>query len=148
MAGTIILKTKDICEALSIGRHQLRIWTDTLPPYNKQQTTARSARRYDSADLLFFAVVKHLEDTFTLSPQAISRFSSELNRAIRQPQGLTTHSYLFISAEKNECKRLENSITPQEGIIVDVKSAQMLVCKFLGISVQQPELQLGLVKVR
>ncbi|MFC1750512.1 MerR family transcriptional regulator [Pseudomonadota bacterium] len=148
MVGTVVLKTKDICEALSIGRHQLRIWTDILSPYNKQQTKARSARHYTPADLLFFAVINHLEDTFGLTPQVISRFSNELSSCIREPQSLVIDTFFFINVEKNVCERLDNRVSAKEGIIVDIKPAQMLVCEFLGLSVQQPQFQFGLVKVK
>ena len=148
MASTVTLKTKDLCEALSIGRHQLRVWTDMLPPYSVQKTKARSARCYDPADLLFFAVIKHIDDVFGLTLQSMARFSNELYFCIREPQSLTGQSYIFISVADDKCERLSINMSSREGIIVDIQSAQLRVCQFLGLSPQQSQLQLGLVKVK
>ncbi len=148
MKSTVTLKTKDLCEALSIGRHQLRIWTDTLAPYSAQTTKARSARCYDPADLLFFAVIKHIDDIFGLAVQSMARFSNDLYVCIREPQSLTIQPYIFINIVNNQCERLDLNMSSREGIIVDIQPAQLRVCQFLGLSPQQSQLQLGLVKVK
>ncbi len=145
MADTITLKTKDICEALKIGRHQLRAWTDSLAPYCHRKTKERSACRYDSADLLYFAVVKHITEKFGLSLSFISQFSDALYSCIREPQSLTSQPYIFIS--DNGCAKLNIDKVHQEGIVVDLQPAQALVYQFLGLSTQQTQLQLGLMEV-
>jgi len=148
MANTITLKTKDLCEALGVGRHQLRAWTDTLPPYSEQKTKARSARRYEPADLLFFSVIKHISEVFGLTPNAMARFSNELYVCVREPQSLTNETLFFISVTDNKCERLNMNMVSREGFIVDIQPAYSLACQFLGLSPQQSQLQLGLVKVK
>ncbi|HHJ20830.1 MAG TPA: hypothetical protein ENJ84_13555 [Gammaproteobacteria bacterium] len=147
MADKITIKTKDICDTLNIGRHQLRAWTDTLAPYCNRKTKERSAFRYDSADLLYFALVKHIIENFGLSLPFIARFSEALYSCVREPQSLTHPSFLFISEQCNSCERLSLDKIDREGFIIDVNPAQTLVYQFLGLSTQQTQLQLGLVKV-
>ncbi|MGB1800378.1 MAG: MerR family transcriptional regulator [Gammaproteobacteria bacterium] len=148
MANTITLKTKDLCEALSIERHQLRAWTDTLPPYCEQKTKARSARKYQPVDLLFFSVIKHMSEMFCLTPTAIAKFSDELYTCIKEPQILTGETLLFISPENGKCERLDKNRVSREGFIVNIQPAYSLMCEFLGLLPQQSALQLGLVKVK
>ncbi|PCJ99984.1 MAG: hypothetical protein COA45_03995 [Zetaproteobacteria bacterium] len=147
MPDRITLKTKDICEALEIGRHQLRAWTDTLPPYCYRKTKERSAYRYDSVDLVYFAVIKHIINNFGLSLSYIGGFSDALYSCIREPQSLTSHSFIFISEQGRKCGRLNPDGVNVEGLIVDLQPAQTLVYQFLGLPSQQTQLQLGLVKV-
>ncbi len=147
MTGIITLKTKDICGALSVGRHQLRAWTNDLLPYRLQQTKERSARRFQPADLLFFAVIKHLTEEFGLSLSFIERFSAELYECIREPHSLIAENFLFISNSGYKCEKLDKDNVVGEGIVVDIHLAQDVVCRFLGLSTRQTQLQLGLVKV-
>ena len=148
MSGKLTLKTKDICEALDIGRHQLRAWTDAFAPYSEQATKARSARQYDPADLLFFAVIKHIDDHIGLTLQSVSQFSNELYVVLREPQSLFAAPFIFIDVERNQCERVNQKEISREGIMVNLQPAQELVCQFLGLPIQQPQLQLGLVKVK
>lgn len=147
MADKITLKTKDICDALAIGRHQLRTWTGTLPPYCRRTTKARSAFRYDSADLLYFALIKHLTENFGLSLSFVARFSEALYSCVRVPQSLTLHPFIFIGDQGSTCIRSNLDNIDREGFIVNLQPAQTLVYQFLGLSPQQTQLQLGLMKV-
>ncbi len=143
----ITIKTKDICDALNIGRHQLRAWTNTLAPFCNRETKARSAYRYDSADLLYFALIKHITENFGLSLPFISRFSEKLYSCIREPRSLARPPFLFISEQGNCCEQLSLEKIDREGFIIDVTLAQTLVYQFLGLSPQQAQLPLGLVEV-
>jgi len=147
MADTVSLKTKDICDALKIGRHQLRVWADTLPPYCQRETKERSARRYDPADLLYFAVIQYITNNFYLSLPFITRFSEELYSCIREPQSLTANPFIFISSKGEACTRLNIDQVNQEGIVVNLQPAQTLVYQFLGLSPQQAQLPLDLMEV-
>tara|TARA_R110001592_G_scaffold319724_4_gene597508 strand:- start:3846 stop:4292 length:447 start_codon:yes stop_codon:yes gene_type:complete len=147
MASGIKIKTKDICDALGVGRHQLRSWTDTLAPYCDRETKERSASRYDSGDLLFFAAIQHISETFGVSLSYMARFSESLYSCIREPKGLTDTPFVFISDKSHKCERLRSSKVDQEGVLVDLQIAQNLVYQYLGLSTQQTQLQLGLVKV-
>jgi hypothetical protein len=147
MADKITIKTKDICDALNIGRHQLRSWTDALAPYSYRQTKERSAFKYDSADLLYFALVKHIIENFGLSLPFVARFSEALYSCVREPQSLTQPQFLFISEQGTSCVRASFDKIDREGFLVDINPAQTVVHQFFGLSAQQTQLQLGLVKV-
>ncbi|ODS23667.1 hypothetical protein AB835_07635 [Candidatus Endobugula sertula] len=147
MTDKITLKTKDICDALDIGRHQLRAWTDGLEPYCLRETRERSACRYDSADLLYFAVIKHIVDNCGLTLPFVAKFSQQLYLCIREPNSLTSSPFLFITNKGNSCKRLNLDKVTQEGTIIDLQPANILVYQFLGLSSQQGQLPLGLREV-
>lgn len=147
MAEQITLKTKDICEALNIGRHQLRTWVDNLPPYANHPKAERSASRYTPADLLNFAVIKHLTEQYALSLPFLSKCSESLYSCIREPQSLTSGRFVFITAHGTSHFTIALDRVLQEGIVVDLRPPQALVYQYLGISPQQAQLQLGLVKV-
>ncbi|TQV85740.1 hypothetical protein FKG94_02545 [Exilibacterium tricleocarpae] len=148
MSQGIKITTKDICTALDIGRHQIRTWAETLAPYSSRATRERSANRYDSGDLLFFAVVKYLHESLGVSIPFISGFSESLYACVREPQDPGSTPFIFISAENRKCIRLVPEEVSQQGIVVDLQPAQAQVYKFLGISTQQQaQLQLGLIKV-
>ena len=149
MAEGIKITTKDICTALELGRHQLRSWTETLAPYSQRETKERSASRYDFGDLLFFAVVKHIHDSFGISIQFIAGLSESLYTCVREPQDPDLSPFVFISVNANRCVRVIPEEISQEGIVVDLQPAQAQIYKYLGISTQQQaQLQLGLVKVK
>jgi len=147
MADTVTLKSKDICDALNIGRHQLRAWADILPPYCERETKERSARRYDSADLLYFAVIQYISNNFCLPLPYISLFSEELYTCIREPQSLTTNPFVLISNKGKSCTRLSHDKVNQEGIIINLQPAQILVYQFLELSPQQTQLPFSLMDV-
>lgn len=147
MADRITLKTKDICDALGIGRHQLRVWVETLPPYSSRAKKERSACRYEPADLLYFAAVKCLTEKFFLPIGFISKFSEKLYLCIREPESLTTHPFIFITNYGESCSRISLTNISQEGIVFDLQPAQSLIYEFLGLSNPQVQLNLGLLKV-
>ncbi|MCU7940859.1 MAG: hypothetical protein KZQ74_01405 [gamma proteobacterium symbiont of Bathyaustriella thionipta] len=147
MADHITLKTKDICEALEVGRHQLRSWVDNLAPYSNRTKKERSACKYDSSDLLYFSVVKHMIEKFSLPLSFIAGFSEALYFCIREPQSLTSHPFIFITDQGESCTRITLDKVSQEGIVVDLQPAQLHIYQFLGLSTQQTQLQLGLMGV-
>jgi len=149
MADQIIFKSKDICDALELKRHKLRLWVSKLAPYCHREKKERSAAKYDSADLLYFSVVKHLTEGFHLPLSFISDFSESLYVCIREPQSLSSDKFIFIckSDEGRHCVNVTLDEIPAEGIVVNLRSAQERVYHFLGLSPQQTQLQLGLMEV-
>lgn len=148
MAQSMKIKTKDICEALDIGRHQLRGWTEQLAPYCHRETRERSANHYDFGDLLFFAVVKHINESLGISISFIAKFSESLYTCVREPQDLTSTNIVFINTRDNSCQKVDTRGLMQEGIVINIQPAQLQACEYLGLSAQQQtQLQLGLMKV-
>jgi len=147
MTAQIVLKTKDICNALEIGRHQLRAWVDHLPPYSQRAKKERSACKYDPADLLYFAVIKYVTKKYSLPISFLSKFSHSLYSCIREPQSLTLYPFIFINGQGTSCSRIALDRISQEGIIIDLQPSQSVVYQYLGISSQQAQLQFGLGKV-
>lgn len=139
----ITLKTKDICEALGIKKHQLRSWTESLEPFSSMSTNERSARKYDTGDLLFFAVVFQLERNFGLSLKSIMKFSLSLYETLHAPKKVEQRRNIFVDIEKSDCKWLNGSMSPRQGIVFDTTEAEAVVCKFLGVTPSQSNLQFG-----
>lgn len=142
-------KTKDICYALSIRKHHLRVWTDTLEPYCSQPTTERYARRYDLGDLLFFALVRHLEVRFGISIQSIRQFSSSLYTVLRAPKSFEELDKIFIDFGTYKCTVIGKLVTYQTepGIVVSTQEAKQNLCNYFGLIPSQTTSQLGLALV-
>jgi len=143
----IVLKTKDICAALNIKRHQLRAWTDVLPPYCNQHTQERSARKFDTGDLMFFATIKHIEDKFGITIPVLSDMSKSIYDTIRNPRVMSNQELIFIDIESKKCIFADTLEQKAEGLLIDTTHAKNLVCGFLGLMPTQSELHLGLARV-
>lgn len=148
MATGIAIKAKDICDALDVKRHQLRLWTESFEPYCSRKTKERSANRYDFGDLLFFAVVQHIQSQLGVSNSHIANFSHSLYICLREPQQLVSSPFVFINMNDGRCLKQDQNKFDEEGLFVDLKPAQAKVYEFLGLPIpHQAQLQLGLVKV-
>jgi hypothetical protein len=143
----IVLKTKDICEALKIKRHQLRAWTEALQPYCNQSTQERSARKFDTGDLLFFAVIQYVERKFGISISVLSEASQSLNDLIRSPRIMNDKEVIFLDIESKRYLMADTVEQGVEGIYIDSSKAKKLVCNFLGVIPNQSQFYLGLAKV-
>lgn len=143
----IVLKTKDICEALNIKRHHLRAWTDTLKPYCNQSTQERSARKFDTGDLLFFAVIQHIESKFGVSTLALSDVSQCIHDTIRSPRIMNTHELIFLDIDSKKCLIADRLNMGVEGLLINIAPAKNVVCEFLGVMPTQSQLHLGLARV-
>jgi hypothetical protein len=141
------LKTKDICAALGIKRHHLRTWTDALQPYCVQCTQERSARKFDTGDLLFFATIKHIEDKFGIPVPALSEISKSIYDTIRSPRIMSNQELIYLDFESSSCDFADSLEQKTEGLLIDTTSAKNLVCGFLGLIPTQSELHLGLARV-
>jgi hypothetical protein len=139
----ITLKTKDICEALGIKKHQLRACTDLLEPFSSMGTNERSARKYDTGDLLFFAVVFQLESEFGLSIRSMSKYSRSLYETLRSPKNLGKIDRIFVDIESNACSWAEERLLVEQGIVFDPSKAERVVCEYLGVMPSQSNLQFG-----
>jgi hypothetical protein len=142
-----VLKTKDICEALDLKRHQLRAWTDALAPYSKQTTHARSARRFDTGDLLFFATVQHIEKKFGLSISVFAKLSQCIYDTVRSPRTINDHERIFLDINSQRCFITDTLDDNAEGILIDIAPVKKLVSGFLGLTPTQEQMHFGLAKV-
>ncbi len=61
MPKTITFTTKDVCEALGVAKHHLRIWTEKLEPFSNAAIKERSARKFTLGDMNYLAIVNHIE---------------------------------------------------------------------------------------
>lgn len=147
MPNIVTLKTKNICEAIGIGRHQLRAWTDVLPPYVYRQTSERSARHFDPVDLLFFAVVNHITTGLGLSLKFLRGVSAELYTRLSEPHSMTSGAYILMTETEVRFFDVSSERIESEGAIIDIRPAQEITRRYLGVSNQQPQLNLGLVKI-
>ncbi|TMO41923.1 MULTISPECIES: hypothetical protein [unclassified Pseudoalteromonas] len=146
-AVLIVLKTKDICSALTIKRHHLRMWTDTLQPYCSQNTQERSARKFDTGDLMYFATIKHIEDKFGIPVSKLSDISKSIYDTIRSPRIMSSQELIYLNFESNKCLFADSLEKKAEGLLIDTTCVKNLVCEFLGLIPKQSELHLGLTRV-
>ena len=142
------ITTKDICGALAIKKHRLRGWVDRLIPYNGIAVRPKSARQYTSLDLLFFAIIKELEDNYGLKLSFIEHFSEQLHGLLEKPSLANRHKLFFISVLDKTITVLEYDEQPaQAGFIVNVEPAWELVTVYFGFASQQKSLPFGLIAV-
>lgn len=123
------------------------MWTDTLQPYCNHNTQERSARKFDTGDLLFFATIKHIEDKFGIPVSGLSDISKSLYDTIRSPRILSNQELIYLNFDTNKCLFADSIETKAEGILIDTTCAKNLVCGFLGLIPTQSELHLGLTRV-
>ncbi len=142
-----VLKTKDICEALDIKRHQLRAWTDALAPYSNQTTHARSARRFDTGDLMFFATVQHIEKKFGLSISVFAKLSQCIYDTIRAPRTINDNERIFLDINSQRYLIADTLDTHAEGVLINIAPVKKLVGDFLGLTPTQEQIHFGLAKV-
>ena len=142
----IQLTAKDVCEALNVPRHTLRRWVESLSPFLEADIRARSARRYDAGDLLFFAVVQQLETQYGLRLGALQRISDSMLDFLKGPR--TMVRFVFIYLQSGQLEPLGNGIPLQAGFVVDLDPAYRLVAHYLDWPDDSGQLPLGLVGLR
>jgi len=149
MQKTITFTTKDVCEALGVAKHHLRIWTDRLEPFSKAATKERSARKFTLGDLSYLAIVDYLEVHYGISVNTIAMFKCRLYDLINSPSSIEVvdRKFLFICFHSQCCKWLESEQSVSEGLIVDTCNAHKKINDYLGLSPQQVEMRLGLAMV-
>jgi DNA-binding transcriptional MerR regulator len=149
MPKTITFTTKDVCEALGVAKHHLRIWTDKLEPFCNAATKERSARKFTLGDLSYLAVVDYLEVHYGISINTIALLERRLYDLINAPSSskVDDSNFVFICFHSQSCKWLESEQAVSEGLIVDTYNAHKKINDYLGLSPQQVEMQLGLAMV-
>lgn len=144
MSKVLLLKSKDLCNALDIERHHFRVWVDSIPLYSSRKTKERSATQYKTTDLFFFAVVKHIHQNFGLPISFIANFSDMLYSCILKAESNIDSSYVFIS--NDGCKLVGLSNINEEGLVVSLQPARKLLLSYLGVSMENKQMALNLME--
>ncbi|HFE9907964.1 TPA: hypothetical protein ACGA4X_002993 [Acinetobacter baumannii] len=140
MISAISFTTKDIRLALGgISRSRIHSWAQ-LPPFMLNETTERSARRFNSIDLLTFAAIFVLEDEYGIKSNQVGRFSLGIHQYFTETGPTGTLELVFI--------RLRDGLVipvhqPEEaGFILDITKIRERINIFLGVSSPQGQLPL------
>lgn len=146
MSKSLSLKAKDLCNALDIERHQLRVWVEVIPLFSRQKTKERSATQYKMTDLFFFAVVKHIHQNFGVPISFIANFSDLLYACIIKAEGNKKSSFVFISKGGSDCRLVELGELCDEGMVVSLQPARKLLFSYLGLSFEHSQMALNLME--
>ena len=147
MNKSVKLTAKDICSALDVRKHRFRTWVETLPPFCSEEVKPRSARLLSSQDLLFFFVIKDLEDNYGLKLRYLKNFSGCLFEKIGQPKPLTLSHLIYINVSTFSVALVSTNRTLGAGLLLDVTPAWQLMEEFFGLSADQQDLPFGLMAV-
>ena len=142
-SSRIQLTTKDVCHAIDVPRHVLRRWVLNLPPFSEADTRARSARRFDASDLLFFAVMLQLETDYGLRLEILQRISVGINSFLKCPRALDR--FVFLDLESGQVESLGDRVPLRAGLIVDLDPAYRVVARYLGWPGDSRQMPLGLI---
>ncbi|WP_250460306.1 hypothetical protein [Microbulbifer litoralis] len=133
---------KDICAALGgISRSRLHVWAH-LPPFSERPTRERSARRFTKADLLTFAVLQTLEDTFGAKGRDLGRASGAIHKYLSAPRQAPAEEMVFIPLKSGEAHWVQVQSITCQGWIVDMAKERERIDIFLGAEPSQKELHL------
>lgn len=146
MAKTITFTAKDVCEALGVAKHHLRIWTNKLEPFSNTATKERSARKFTLGDLSYLAIVDYLEVRYGISVNTVALLERHLYDLINSPSlnNAGDRCFVFICFHSQSCKWLKSEDVASEGLIVNTHNAHRKLNNYLGLSPNQVEMQLGL----
>lgn len=140
MTKAFSFTVKDICQALNgVCRSRVHAWT-RLPPFSAMETSERSARRFDVADLLAFAVLQRLEDVYGIKSRHLSRFSAGIHQYLMEPKALGADELIFIRLKDGNVRRLSLTLICEPGWILDMAEVRERINVFLGIAPPQRQL--------
>jgi hypothetical protein len=146
MPNMLKLTVKDICAALGAPKHRVRVWT-RLPPFRDRPTHARSARRFDTLDLLLMAILQSLEDVYGIRPSSLEQAATAITRFLSRPRGIYTGAIAYLDVSSWEVQPVTPKSILRSGLIIDVQRERNRVANFLGFRHVQGELPLGPVAV-
>lgn len=143
MSQAIQLTAQDVCQALHIERHVLRRWLGGLQVFSQRPTRARSARRFDMADIVFLSAVLELETAYGLSLTTISRFDVSLHEALR---GTSLGArFLFLDLGERRCVPVDERTAPRPGITLDLEPVFRRVSAAFAVPTAFPELPFAIL---
>lgn len=91
-------------------------------PYCNQSTQERSARKFDTGDLLFFATIKHIEGKFGIPASALSEISKSIYDTIRSPRIMSDQQLIYLDFESNSCAFTDSLEKKTKGLLIDTTS--------------------------
>lgn len=142
MAQSLSFTVKDVCSALGgLCRSRVHAWTQ-LVPFSQIETTERSARRFDIADLLAMAVLQTLEDRFCVKSRLLGRLSSGIHQYLSEPKAASIEEWVFIRLEDGDTRRVEVAPVGESGWVLDMAEERNRINVYLGIAPPQRELAL------
>ncbi|WP_130929063.1 DNA-binding protein [Pseudomonas sp. Sample_20] len=143
MTGAISFTVKDICQALGgICRSRVHAWT-RLPPFSLIETSERSARRFNVADLLTMATLQKLEDIYGIKSRELSKLSAGIHRYLIEPKVIGTDDLVFIRLKDGSVYSLPSTTISEPGLVLDLAEERERISVFLGVA--PPQRQLALV---
>lgn len=140
MVNGMTFTIKDVCLALGgISRSRIHAWTQ-FKPFSLIETSERSARRFNSADLLTLAVIQSLEDTFGLRSRQLSMFSQGIHQYLSEPRAIKPVEMVFIRLCDGQVLPL--NMADEAGYILDMAWERDRINIFLGVLSPQGQLPL------
>lgn len=140
MVNGMTFTIKDVCLALGgISRSRIHVWTQ-FKPFSLIETSERSARRFNSADLLTLAVIQSLEETFGLRSRQLSMFSQGIHQYLSEPRAIKPVEMVFIRLCDGQVLPL--NMADEAGYILDMAWERDRINIFLGILSPQGQLPL------
>ncbi len=143
MAHAFSFTVKDICQALNgVCRSRVHAWT-RLPPFSSVETSERSARRFDVADLLALAVLQKLEDVYGVKSRQLGHLSAGIRQYLTEPKTIGPDELIFIRLKDGMVRSLSSTPISEPGWVLDMAEERERINVFLGIA--PPQRQLALV---
>lgn len=142
MARALSLTVKDVCQALGgVSGSRVHAWT-RLPPFSSVETSERSARRFDVADVLTLAALQKLEDVYGIKSRHLGHLSAGIHRYLAEPKTVGSDELIFIRLEDGVARSLDTDAVTEPGWVLDITEERERMNVFLGIVPRQRELVL------
>ena len=142
MANFFSLTVKDVCQALGgVSRSRIHAWT-RLPPFSAVETSERSARKFNVADVLTLAALKKLEDVYGVRSRHLGLLSAGIHLYLAEPKTAGSHELLFVRLNDGIARSLDVAPVTEPGWVLDIAEERERMNLFLGISSPQRELSL------
>ena len=134
---------------LELSRTELHRWLMLLPPFNKEATQARTARRFTINDLAFFSLIALLHRKLGLPVSAIAPFAESLYEHVSRPTALNTPAArIFLNQDASGSWDASADAQGSLSLSIDTEPIWNTVYDFIGLSMPaQRELGLGLISV-
>lgn len=142
MVNGITYTIKDVCRALGgVSRSRIHTWTQ-LEPFSDADTLERSARKFNSADLLTLATLQTLEDSFGLRGRQLANFSKKIHQYLAEPKTISTVELIFIRLSDGQILSAHIDNINEPGYIIDIAKERERINIFLGVQPYQTQLPL------
>lgn len=133
---------KDVCAALGgVSRSRVHAWAQ-LPPFSDMPTHERSARRFNKADLLTFAVFRTLEDHFGARSSQLAQVSAGIHQYLSAPRQTSLEEWMFIPLGGGPARTAQPQPISGAGWVIDMARERERIDIYLGVTPPQRELPL------